>query len=340
MKPIIDVHAHFLPEGAIRASETGEVWHGLRIEVAADSAQAVSRPSAGPGSKAEKVFRRIARYFVRPEERLELMRKAGVDMQVVSLTPSLFRYDLDVGDAVSFCRDVNDDLHQWQRRWPDRYRGLGTLPLQNTDASIAELERCVGELGLLGFIADTHVNGEDWDSPRLFAVLEAAEKLDALVFLHPGSQRVASLLPRYHLRNFIGNPFETTVAIASLIFGGVLDRLPDAKMLFAHAGGFACANAGRFDHGHRVRPETKDTSARLPSDYLRRLYYDPITFSESGLRALVDIAGAGQVVLGTDFPADMGMGNPYEWIMSREVLSDPEKEAILRDNPARLINLS
>jgi aminocarboxymuconate-semialdehyde decarboxylase len=336
MGPVIDTHAHFLPSGAIRASETGELWHGLRIEVASDSAVAVTRPPARPTSDAERIFRRIPKYFERPEQRLVSMKEAGVDMQVVSLTPALFRYDLDVADAVAFVREVNDDLHDMMQRWPESFIGLGSLPAQDTAASVAELERCVGELGLRGAIVDTHVNGEDWDTPRLFPILEAAEALGAVVFFHPGMQRVAKFLPRHHLRNFIGNPFETTVAVASLIFGGVLDRLPNAKMLFAHGGGFAYASAGRFDHGHRVREETKDGAAHLPSEYLRRLFFDPITFHQVMLRALLDIAGPGQVVLGTDYPADMGIERPYAWVRSCDLLSDSEKEGVLRGNVERL----
>ena len=335
--PVIDVHAHFLPSGAIRASKTGELWQGLRIEVAANSAAGVTRVSARPTTEAERTFRRIPEYFQSPEQRLAAMKASGVDVQVLSLTPALFRYDLDVADAVAFVQDVNDDLYDLSTRWPGSFRGLGSLPAQDTDASVAELERCVNKLGLDGVMVDTHVNGEDWDSPRLFPILQAAEALDAVVFFHPGMQRVAKLWPRYHLRNLIGNPLETTVAIASLIFGGVLDRLPNARMFFAHGGGFALANAGRFDHGHKVRLETRGAAQHFPSEYLRRLYYDPITLSETGLRTILDVAGPSQVVLGTDFPADMAQASPCDWIMSLTSLSDEEKQGILRNNVTHLL---
>jgi aminocarboxymuconate-semialdehyde decarboxylase len=337
MNPVIDAHAHFLPRGAIRASRTGAIWEGLRIEVAANSAAGVTRVSGRPTSEEERTFRRIPQYFQSPEERLAAMKAASVDMQVLSLTPALFRYDLDVADAISFVRDVNDDLHDMTTSWPDKFLGLGSLPMQDIDASVAELERCVTKLRLKGVMVDTHVNGEDWDSPRLFPLLQAAETLGAVVFFHPGMQRVAKLWPRYHLRNLIGNPLETTVVIASLIFGGVLDRLPNAKMFFAHGGGFACANVGRFDHGHKVRLETRGGAQHFPSEYLRRLYFDPITLNEIALRTILDIAGPSQVVLGTDFPADMGEERPCEWITSLELLSEEEKQAILRENVVRML---
>lgn len=332
MARIIDAHAHFLPRGALRAAQSGEVWHGLRIEIAENSAVAVSRPPANPKSDAERVFRRIPAYFQTPEQRLAAMKAAGVDMQIVSLSPALFRYDLDSRAAIAFVREINDDLGAMSAEWSDNFRGFGSLPMQDVDAAVVELERCVNDLGLLGVIVDTHVNGVDWDSPALFPVLEAAEALGAVVFVHPGMQRVAKLWPRYHLRNLIGNPLETTVAIASMIFGGVLDRLPASKMFFAHAGGFACANVGRFDHGHEVRQETKGAAAKFPSEYLKRLYFDTITHNELALRNLVDVAGVSQVVLGTDFPADMGEDRPVEWIMSCDSLAAAEKDSILREN--------
>jgi aminocarboxymuconate-semialdehyde decarboxylase len=332
MKAVIDAHAHFIPRGAVRAAKTGEIWHGLRIEVAENSAVAVTRPPANPKSDAERVFRRIPAYFQTPDQRLVNMKAAGIDMQIVSMSPALFRYDLDSVAAVAFAREINDDLHALSTEWPDHFAGFGSLPMQDVDASVAELERCVRDLGLLGVIVDTHVNGADWDSPTLFPVLEAAEALGAVVFIHPGMQRVAKLWPRYHFRNLIGNPLETTVAVASLIFGGVLDRLPQSKMFFAHAGGFACANVGRFDHGHEVRQETKGGAAKFPSDYLKHLYFDTITHNETALRNVIDVAGISQVVLGTDFPADMGEDRPVEWVMSCDTLAAEEKDAILRRN--------
>jgi aminocarboxymuconate-semialdehyde decarboxylase len=337
VKPVIDAHAHFLPSGAVKASKTGELWQGLRIEVAANSAAGVTRVSARPTTEAERTFRRIPEYFQTPEQRLAAMKASGVDVQVLSLTPALFRYDLDVDDAVAFVRDVNDDLHDLTKRWPENFRGFGSLPAQDTDASVAEIERCMTKLGLDGVMVDTHVNGEDWDSPRLFPILQAAEALGAVVFFHPGMQRVAKLWPRYHLRNLIGNPLETTVVIASLIFGGVLDRLPNAKMYFAHGGGFACANVGRFDHGHKVRLETKGGAQHFPSEYLRRLFFDPITMNEIALRTIIDVAGGSQVVLGTDFPADMAQDRPYDWIMSLSSLSEDEKQGILRNNVTNML---
>lgn len=330
MDPVVDVHAHFLPLGAIHAATTGQPWHGTRVERSARGTPVLVTGDyrVGLGS---------AEYWNGPEDRLATFTDAGVDVQVVSVTPPLFRYYLDAEEAIPAAHEVNDELRDWTTSWPERYRGLATLPLQDVSASVDELDRAVNELGLVGAAVGTHVNGENWDSPTLLPVLRAAEELGAMLFVHPAGSRVEAALPRYHMRNFIGNPFETTVAIGSLIFGGVLDEVPDIKLVFAHGGGFACADVGRFDHGYAVRPEAREYPELLPSEYLRRLYFDSLTHSAGALRYVIDTVGADQVVLGTDYPADMGQERPVDWISSCEGLSEQEKNGVLRDNVARLL---
>jgi aminocarboxymuconate-semialdehyde decarboxylase len=329
---VIDVHAHFVPPGAVRTRSTGELWHGTTVE---DDGS--GRPVLITGDYRVGLGSRL--HWGGPEERLPALAAAGVDLQIVSLIPPLFRYYIDAKDGIAAAREVNDELHRWVTTWPDIYLGLATLPLQDVDASVAELDRAMNELGLVGAAVGTHVDGENWDAPHLLPVLQAAEEMGALVFVHPAGSRVGGALPRYHMRNFIGNPFETTVAIGSLIFGGVLDKVPDLKIVFAHGGGFACADIGRFDHGYHVRPEASEHPQHAPSDYLKRLFFDSLTHSEAALRFLIDTTGIGQVVLGTDYPADMGVARPKEWISSCTSLTDAEKAAILGENLARLVPL-
>lgn len=330
MDTVIDVHAHFLPSGAIDAGRTNALWHGTRIQQGTQGAPVLVTGDyrVGLGSRA---------YWDGPEHRLAGLRTAGVDVQVVSLAPPLFRYYLEPEAAIPAAREVNDELRDWTERWPQHYLGLATLPLQDVSAAVAELDRAVNDLGLVGAAVGTHVNGENWDSPSLLPVLRAAEELGALLFVHPAGSRVEAALPRYHMRNFIGNPFETTVAIGSLIFGGVLDRVPNLKLVFAHGGGFACADVGRFDHGYTVRPEARKHPQLPPSEYLRRLYFDSLTHSADALRYLIDTVGPGQVVLGSDYPADMGVERPVEAMASCPTLSLQEKDQVLRTNAARLL---
>ena len=267
------------------------------------------------------------------------MDRLRVDVHCLSLTPTLWRHEVEGAHAVEMARDVNDETAAIVEAHPDRFRGFAFLPLQDAEASVRELERSVRDLGLIGAAVTTNVDGEDWDSPRLFPVLEAARDLGALIFVHPASVRTRDLMASYHLRNLIGNPLETTITIASLVFGGVIDRLPELQLVFAHGGGYAAFAAGRFDHGHDVRPEAKEAIARPPTDYLRSLYFDCLTHSPLALRHLIDLVGVERVVLGSDFPADMGYRDPVGWLERAPLIEPAEKEAIRGGNLERLLGL-
>jgi aminocarboxymuconate-semialdehyde decarboxylase len=331
MNPIVDFHAHFLPQGAIDAADTGREWHGTLL-----TRNAKGKPWLKTGTYETGLG--AVEYWAGPEQRIEAMDAAGIDITVISLAPPMYRYALlDAKTGLAAARETNDTLRDWCQGWPDRFRGLANVPLQDIDAAIAELDRAVNDLGLIGASIGTHVDGENFDAPEFMPFFKAAEELGAILFVHPAGSRVGSSLPRYHMRNFIGNPFETTVAIGSLIFGGVLDRAPDLKMVFAHGGGFACADAGRFDHGYRVRDEAKEHIDNLPSTYLKKLYVDCLTHGHQQLRAVMDTIGSDRVVLGTDYPADMGLADPRAFVLDNPLLSDIEKTAVLADNAQKLL---
>jgi aminocarboxymuconate-semialdehyde decarboxylase len=327
----IDVHTHYLPRSVVAAADAETDWHGIQFAVD-DQGQLVSTTAAmrfplpWPDFRAPIV------------DRIAEMDRLRVDMQVLSLTPTLWRHEVEGRHAIDMARDVNDETAAIVQEHPTRFRGLAYLPLQDAPASVAELRRSVADLGLIGAAVTTNVDGEDWDSARLFPVLEAAHDLGALIFIHPASVRARGTLDRYHLRNLIGNPLETTIAIGSIIFGGVLDRLPNLRLVFAHGGGYAAFAAGRFDHGATVRPESKGTQ-RPPADYLRQLYFDDLTHSPLALRYLIDLVGIEQVVLGSDFPADMGYRDPVGWLERVPLLDATEKQLILGGNLERLLGL-
>jgi aminocarboxymuconate-semialdehyde decarboxylase len=315
----VDVHTHIATPGIVDGLERGR-WHGIGLERRSDghveSVTAVSRQPLPWPDVREGIDGRIAR-----------MDAWGIDVQVVSLSPTLWRYEVDAADAAAAAREVNDDLAAIVERHPDRFRAFAHLPMTDPGAAVTELRRAMGMPGFVGAAVGTHVNGVDWDAPSLFPVLEAAQESGALLMLHPSSVRFNPFLPRYHLRNLIGNPAETTVAIAALIFGGVLDRLPDLHVLVVHGGGYAIAAAGRLEHGQRVRPEAR--GAREPATgYLRRLYFDSLTHSEAGLRYLIDVVGADHVVLGSDDPADMGRADPARWVWGLTTLTEDERRAV------------
>ncbi|MFT4659367.1 MAG: aminocarboxymuconate-semialdehyde decarboxylase, partial [Ilumatobacter sp.] len=236
---VIDVHAHLLPRSAIAAAENGEAWFGSEIE-----RDDLGRPVVVTGERREGMGGKA--HYESIERRLERMDEMGVDVQVLSLNPIFFRHYLDPDNAVEASRSVNDEIAGFIERWPTRFAGYGALPMQDPGRAIAELERVMAIDGMIGACVGTHVDGANWDEPHLFPVLEAAQELGALVFFHPSDRRLEAHLPRYHLHNSIANPTETTIAIASIIHGGIVDRLPDLQMLFAHGGGYACCGAARF----------------------------------------------------------------------------------------------
>ena len=235
---------------------------------------------------------------------------------------------------------VNDEMAEVVRSRPSRFAAFAYLPLQDPVASAQELRRCVQDLGHVGAIVGTNVNGRHWDDPALAPVLEAAEELQALVFVHPTRIRGADFLGRYHLRNLVGNPLETTLAFSSLVFGGLLDRFPRLRVCLAHGGGYACLGIGRLDHGYSVRPESSPSrpgeAAEPPSSYLRRIYVDSLVHSDETLALILDRVGADRVFLGTDYPADMGQPDPVAWVRACNTISEEDKQAILGGNFLRL----
>jgi len=329
--PVIDMHAHFVPPVILQAAERGEEWYGVTFGMT----EAGQMFSSAAG-------RRMALPWQLPletaEERTGVMSGLNVDAQMVSLSPTMHWYSAHPDTASGFAAAANDALAEMVSLRPDRYIGLGYLPLQNVPASLVELERCVHELGFAGVMVGTNVAGRDWDDPELYPVLERAADLGCFVFFHPARGRADDWLKRYHLRNLIGNPLETTAAAAALIFGGVVERLPGLHACLAHGGGYCCSNVGRWDHGWSIRKECQAQISRLPSDYLRQFHFDSLTHSDLALRALLDLVGERQVLLGSDYPADMASPDPVGAVIGNPHLSVREKRAILGTNMTHLIS--
>ena len=226
------------------------------------------------------------------------------------------------------------------RAWPDRFAGLGTLPMQDVKAAIAEMERCMTRLGLKGVEINDHVNGRTLEEPEFRPFWKAAQELGALVFFHQaGDTVVTPRSARYHLPNTIGNLADRAVTFATLVFGGVMDEFPDLKICLGHGGGYTCYGIGRMDHGWQVRSEARVHITQPPSAYLGRFYYDCIVYTEPALRFLIDSVGADRVVFGTDWPYDMALDWPVAWVLGMKGLSQEEKEAILWKNLERLLGL-
>jgi len=266
---------------------------------------------------------------------LELMDAQRIDLAVMSPSPILFHTQWPAEAVLALHRRANDELAAIGRAHPTRFAPLGTVPLQDPVAAVRELERC-RSLGLFGIEIETHAAGVNLDDPSLRPLFAAAESLGAILFLHPLMVLGAERLRAHYLSNLLGNPTDTAVAIASLIFGGVLDAYPDLKIVCAHGGGSAPALCGRWDHGARVRPELSHLK-RLPSDALRQLHYDSLTHSPATLELLVRAVGAERVVIGSDFPYDMGDPHAVERIERAPFFGAAERELVLGGNALRLL---
>jgi aminocarboxymuconate-semialdehyde decarboxylase len=196
------------------------------------------------------------------------------------------------------------------------------------------------DLGLKGVEIGTNVNGRNLDDPEFLPFFERAAALNAFIFVHPVNTAGRDRMGRYYLTNLIGNPVDSGVAIASMIFGGVFERCPDLHCCFAHGGGIAPYILGRWEHGYRVRPEAADAVPKPPSAYFKQIYCDSLAHSHAAVRYLVDLLGPEHVVLGCDYPYDMGDEDPVGSIESNPLLNDSEKQAILEENVPRLLGLS
>ena len=319
---IVDIHAHISPEGLLSAMTEGRDWHGI------------------PAPQLLPTHKYTPRTTWTPEQRLREMDELGVDVHVLSTNSFLYFYERDAAATSSMARECNDYLAQLTRDHPDRFAGFATLPLQNIAASVSELERSVSTLGLKGAMIGDHVNGLTYDDQSFLPLWKAAEAMGAVIFIHQsGDTTVSPRNDRYHLPNTIGNLVDRAVTFASFVYGGVMDACPDLKVCLAHGGGFACYGAGRMDRGWQVRAEARVNIQQPPSSYLGRFWYDCLTHSEDALRYLIDTVGIERVVFGTDWPFDMALDDPVNWVRSLSKLTYEEKDAILGGNIIRLLDL-
>jgi aminocarboxymuconate-semialdehyde decarboxylase len=275
------------------------------------------------------------------EVRLADMDKMGIDIQAVCPAPQQTYYWTEPGLGLEVSRMINDRLAEIVATWPDRFVALGTVPLQNVELAVGELERCVKQLGLRGVEINPNVAGRELTDPslnldRFFA---KARELDIVIFMHPIGFTQGERLMEHYLNNLIGNPLDTTVGTSHLIFGGMMERHPGLKIVLPHAGGFLGHYWARMDHGWRARPDCRTIIKKPPTSYLKKFYFDTITFDPEMLRNLIDKFGPQQVLLGTDYPFDMGEDDPVGLINSVPRLSSADKQKIMGETAARLLKI-
>ena len=274
------------------------------------------------------------------EVRLKDMDRMGIDVQAISPAPNQTYYWTDPGLGAELARKVNERLAEIVARWPDRFVGLGTIPLQDPDLAVSELTYLVKTLGLRGVEINPSVNGMDLADGRLALekFFAKVQELDVIIFMHPIGFTQGERLLDHYFNNVIGNPLETTVAASHLIFDGVMERHPKLKIVLPHAGGYLAHYWARMDHGWRARPDCRTVIRKKPSSYLEKFYFDTITFDRGMLEQMVGRFGADHVLLGTDYPYDMGMEHPVDFIGGAK-LKAKDRERIMGGNAAALLKI-
>jgi aminocarboxymuconate-semialdehyde decarboxylase len=323
----IDIHAHWYPEEWLKLFEKDGPKEGARLE----------RTPKGYTVRTERITNAFDDEFVNPDLRLQGMRRQGVDMHALSLTAPMV-YWASAGLGLALSQAYNDAASAAHVRRPEQFVGLAMLPMQAPELALAELERCAKLPGMRGLYVATNINGADLDEKRFWDIYAKAEELGWTVYLHPVDTIGRERTTRYYLKNLLGNPYDTGVAAASLVFGGVLDAFPNLEVNLPHAGGTFPWLIGRLDHGTRVRPELKHMQ-RMPSEYLRRFSYDTIGHDDRINTNLVRLVGADRVLLGSDYCFDMGLTDPVATVARIEGLTEAERDQIKGGTAARLLRL-
>jgi len=327
----IDIHCHYLnPEAAARVAPLNPAQHEMQIKFA----NALTRETN------KKQVAERAPKLSNIEVRLKDMDRAGIDIQAVSPAPQQTYYWTDPGMGQELARMVNERLAEIVAKWPERFVGLGTVPLQDPDLAVSELEYAVKKLNLRGIEINGSVNGMDLTDGRLSLerFFAKVQELDVILFMHPTGYTQGERLLDHYFNNVIGNPLETTVAASHLIFDGVMDRYPKLKVVLPHGGGFLAHYWERMNHAWKARPDCRTVIRKKPTSYLEKFYFDTIVFDPEMLNNLVRRYGADHIVMGTDYPFDMGVEDPVGFVQ-RAKLSSSQRDQILGGNAARLLKI-
>jgi aminocarboxymuconate-semialdehyde decarboxylase len=326
---IIDTHAHIIVPEILRDAAPDEQW---RPAVLWEHERQVIEFGG-------KQIRSAVREFVHIEQILAEQAKAGVDHTVLAPWVSLVRYDAPAAEGLSISRIQNDALAALAQQYPDHISALGTVPLQDPDLAARELEAIMRLDGMAGVQIAASVNGDYLGHERFRPFWAAAEAVNALVFIHPTTRGFdLPVLDEYYLWNTVGNPLETAITAAHMVMSGVMEQHPGLKVLLAHGGGVLLALRGRLRHSHTFQPQAKSRLVESPEQSLKRFYYDTLTHDTDLLRALIDFAGVDHVLVGSDYPFDMGDTRPADIVYSLNLDAASERK-ILHENAARLLGL-
>lgn len=328
----IDIHTHILPENLNEITNTFSDPRFLRMD-AIDDKTAMLR-------KENKVFRQVDCNCWSHQARTKECNETGVNIQVLSTIPALFSYWATDDECLSLSKFLNDYIGEICRTEPGKFISLGTIPMQNTELAIAEMDRCVNELNLPGIAIGSNINGLNLSEERFQPIFEHAERIGCSLFIHPWEMMGQSDMQKYWLPWLVGMPAETSRAICSLIFGGVFEKYPNLKIAFAHGGGAFPFTAGRVDHGFNVRPDlcAVDNST-LPSSYMKNFYVDSLVHDESAMNFLIEAMGAERIAMGSDYPFPLGEHHPGKLIESMN-LEDSTKQRLLSGTALEWLGLN
>jgi aminocarboxymuconate-semialdehyde decarboxylase len=315
----VDIHTHILPHHIPRWAD--RFGYGGFVELAHHEPGCARMLIDG------KHFRDIEMNCWSAEKRIEECEACGVRVQVLSTVPVMFGYWTKPEHGYDVARFLNDDIAETVRKYPKRFVGLGTLPMQAPDFAVRELDRCVNELGFRGVQIGSNVNQTNLNAEALLPVFSRAEELGAAVFVHPWEMFGKNDLNQYWMPWLVAMPAETTRAIVSLICGGVLEKFPRLRICFAHGGGTFPLTIGRIEQGFRCRPDLCAVHNPInPRDYLRRIFVDALVHDARALQYLLDVMGSDRIALGSDYPFPLGEAEPGALIrsmhLSREVQED------------------
>lgn len=327
----VDFHTHIIPEDIPNFAEK---YNGGRWPVLEKTC------SCGANIMVEgKLFREVTDQVWDPEKRIADMDAEGVDIQVLSPIPVTFSYWAEADAAEEMAKIQNDFIAETVKKYPTRFIGLGTVPMQNVDVAIREMERCVKELGLKGIEIGTNINGMNLDDPAFTEFFKKAEEWEVPLFVHPWETLGRERMPRHNFMYTVGMPSETALAAASLINGGVMEKFPNLKVCFAHGGGSFPYILPRLDQGWNVWPHLRKIN-KPPSHYAKKFYFDSLNYDPQNLKYLMERFGSDKIVMGSDYPFLLREIVPGKVVDETVDLTEEERRAILGENALRFLNVN
>lgn len=319
----IDVHSHMLPEASIKelSGEINPIANGTlyKINVLGKTVAPMTKGFFDLGARKNEIA------------------EMGVDGQIISPTHHLFLYASDAKTAIRSAQVQNNGISNIIKQEPDRFLGNATLPLQDSAAAVTELERAYSDLGMKGIEIGSNIAGKNLDHESLYPVYEKAQELEMPIFVHPNDFLGGDRLSKYYMGIVVGTLAETTIAVTSMIFGGVFNKFPNLKMVFCHGGGAIPFQSGRLKHAVSIRDELKDSNVDVEKS-LKNIYFDTVVFDDEALQFLVEKTGADNILLGTDYPFNMGNWNSAKALGAHSGVSEEVKNQIFLGNSKKLYN--